>query len=114
MTSRTLDILVYWATGLIAGSIVVLTLLPMPAVMNSMSGTDKVQHFLAFFALTLPLCARHPRAALWLVPIAVALGGAIEIIQPFFGRAREFADFLADFAGACTRAAIGWGIGRKR
>ncbi len=61
---------------------------------------DKQVHFLAFALLTLPYGWVRPHAALWLVPIAILYGGAIELIQPMFGRGAEWGDLLADCLGA--------------
>ena len=70
-------------------------------------GSDKTHHFLAFFLLTLPIAFVRPRLALWVVALAVAYGGAIELIQPLVGRGRELLDFVADAAGSTAGAALG-------
>ena len=61
--------------------------------------TDKQLHFLAFAALALPLGWVRPRWALWLIPVALAFGAAIELIQPFVGRSGEWGDLMADGLG---------------
>ncbi len=63
---------------------------------------DKQIHFLAFALLTLPVTWVHLRHAIWLVPLAIFYGGAIEVIQPFFTRSAEWLDLAADAAGAIT------------
>ncbi|MCX7351288.1 MAG: VanZ family protein [Alphaproteobacteria bacterium] len=73
-------------------------------------GSDKIHHFLAFFALTLPLAFARPRLALWIVLAAMAYGGAIELIQPFVGRSKDIFDFLADGVGSISAAAVGMGL----
>ena len=83
-----------------------LTLMPaedLPAA----PGSDKLHHFIAFAALVLPVAAVRPRFSYWAVPLAVAYGGAIELIQPHFGRNGEWGDFLANTAGALAGAALG-------
>lgn len=70
-------------------------------------GSDKTHHFLAFFALALPLSFARPRLAPWIILGAMAYGGAIELIQPYVGRDRDIYDFLADTAGAVSGAAVG-------
>jgi VanZ family protein len=62
--------------------------------------TDKQIHFLAFALLTFPYGWVRPSAARWLLPLAIAYGGAIELIQPTFGRGAEWGDLLADSLGA--------------
>lgn len=107
MTPRFLDRFVYAFTALFALAISVAMLLPLSGLPQAWPGADKVQHFVAFLVLTVPICARHPRAALWLVPAAAVLGGAIEVIQPLTGRTRELADFVADVLGALAGAWLG-------
>ncbi len=62
-------------------------------------GMDKIYHILGFSALILPGAVLYPRALFWTIPAALLFGGAIEIIQPSVGRARELADFVADGFG---------------
>ena len=48
------------------------------------------------------------RAALiWVLPAALVFGGVIELIQPFFGRSSELADFWADAAGVGAGTVLG-------
>lgn len=101
-----------WITALFALAIAVATLLPVPQPDLGVSSADKIQHLIAFAALTLPLAVVRPRVLAWLLPAAIAFGGAIEVIQPSVGRLREVGDFIADAAGACIGAALGLGIGR--
>ena len=92
-------------TILLAVVIAVLTLTPVSA--PGVPGTDKSHHFLAFAALAFPLSAYRPRLAPWLVLAAIGYGGLIELIQPQFGRDREFMDFVSDAAGALAGATTG-------
>ena len=101
-----------WITALFALAIAAATLLPVPQPDLGVSSADKIQHLVAFGALTLPMAMVRPRALLWLLPAAIAFGGAIEVIQPFVGRSREMGDFVADAAGACLGASLGLVIGR--
>ncbi len=75
------------------------TLSPPGAPGPALPLTDKQIHALAFALLVLPLGWVRPRAALWLGPLALAYGGAIELIQPSVGRSAEWGDFLADAIG---------------
>ena len=61
--------------------------------------TDKQLHALAFALLVLPLGWADIRHAVWLAPLALAYGGAIELVQPFVGRGAEWGDLLADGIG---------------
>lgn len=101
-----------WITAFIALAIAVGTLLPVPQPNLDVSHSDKIQHFVAFAALILPMAVAHPRALRWLLPAAIAFGGAIELIQPFVGRSRELGDFIADAAGGCFGAVLGMAIRR--
>jgi len=91
---------------LIGLAIAVATLMP-PHTLPKAPGGDKLHHFLAFAALVLPVASVRPRWCLWAVPLAVAYGGAIELIQPFVGRRGEWEDVLANTAGALAGAALG-------
>ncbi|WP_139188598.1 VanZ family protein [Aliiruegeria lutimaris] len=94
------------ATALIGLMIAVATLAP-AGTLPSVPGTDKYHHPLAFAALTFPTAFLRPRLLFWVFPIAVAYGGLIEVLQPHFGRQREFADVTADAIGALMGVAIG-------
>lgn len=87
--------------------IAVVTLAPMLA---GPAGSDKVYHVLAFACLAFPLPLVRPRLTLWVVVGVIAYGGAIEVIQPFFGRQAEWADFVADAIGAVVGAAAGYAL----
>lgn len=98
-------------TVLIALAIAYLTLTQVESVKTS-GDWDKAAHALAFFALVFPTVVTHRWGFVWMVPLAAAFGGMIELIQPYVGRGREFADFQADLAGILTGAAIAWVIRR--
>ncbi len=104
--------------GLAAGAVlaVVLTYLFLapvrpPSSMKGM-GLDKVFHFLAFAALVFPMIATGPRRWVWVVPAAIAYGGAIELIQPHFGRDADWYDFVADILGVATGTLLGLAAAR--
>lgn len=106
----TLALTLTLALALVIG---VLTLAP--AISDaSVPGSDKTHHFLAFFALTLPLAFARPRLAPWIVAASIAYGGAIELIQPLVGRDGDVFDLLADAAGSLTGAAMGVGLASLR
>lgn len=95
------------ATFAIAGVIAILTLMPASDLPRRVPGTDKLHHFLAFAALVFPALAVRPSAARWILPLAIAYGGLIELIQPYFGRSAEWGDFVADALGAFAGALAG-------
>lgn len=86
--------LAFWAAILLT---LYLTLKPItvPA-----PGSDKTQHLVTFGLLMVGAALAYPRARPW--PLAAALSGlgaAIEVAQPWFGRACELLDWFADTAG---------------
>lgn len=85
-----------------------------PVSESSVPGSDKLHHFLAFFALALPLSFARPRLALWVMLAVVAYGGAVKLIQPYVGRERDNLDFLADALGAASGTALGLALGWLR
>lgn len=89
------------AAGVVAGSLWPLASLP------EAPGSDKLHHLLGYGAIVLPLVAVRPRAAVWAVPAAAALGGAVELVQPFANRFAEWGDAAANAAGAGIGAALG-------
>jgi hypothetical protein len=99
------------ATLALALFIGVLTLVPMPAG-GGPPGSDKVYHILAFAVLAFPLPLVRPRLTIWVALGVIAYGGAIELIQPFFGRQAEWADLFADGIGAVVGAVTGYALSR--
>lgn len=86
-----------------------------PAVADAaVPGSDKLHHFLAFFALSLPLAYARPRLSPWIAAAAVAYGAAIELIQPHVGSNGDVLDLLADAAGAIAGAASGVALAALR
>ena len=96
-------------TTVLAVIIAVLTLAPMPS--GGPAGADKIYHVLAFACLAFPLPLVRPRFAVWVILGVIAYGGAIEVIQPFFGRQAEWADLVADGIGAILGASVARQLG---
>lgn len=88
------------STLLLAVIIVFLTLAPVTAPSIIGSASDKLYHVIAFAALTFPMALLYPPRAKTVLICAIVLGGAIEIIQPMFGRTASLLDFVADLIGA--------------
>lgn len=96
-----------WAFWLL--TVAVFTVAVAPLGEGGPPGSDKVEHFLAFLALTIGAGLAYPRAPLWrLAAILIAYGGLIEIIQglPFVGRDCSVWDWLTDIAGVVAGAAV--------
>lgn len=88
--------------------VVILVLALSPSVPEIIGGiNDKILHFTAFTALVLPCAIFLARNLVWIVPLAVMFGGAIELLQSGFGREASWADFLADGCGVAFGTIIG-------
>lgn len=94
-------------TALLAFVIAYMTLTPIQ-MRDGVLGNDKLYHLVAFGALALPVATLFAPAMVWVIPLCLAYGGAIELIQPSVGRSAEFADFIADTAGVFVGAALGY------
>ncbi len=103
------------ATMILAAAITWLTLTPSPPtpdLQHPMS--DKIYHVFGFAALVIPTALLFKRSLIWIVPLSVTFGAAIEIIQPYTGRSAEAMDFVANLigvgigitAGLATRAIV--------
>lgn len=91
-------------TGLLAAGLAVAMLWPVDVPKSVPSGTDKLVHLAAFGLLVLSAAFSRPvpRGLLFggLFVGAVIFGGAIELIQPHFGRSADLNDWAADMLGA--------------
>lgn len=94
----------------VAAIIAILTLTPMP--IGGPAGSDKIYHILAFACLALPLPLTRPRWTIWVILCVVVYGGAIELLQPYFGRNAEWGDLWADGFGAVLGAGKGYILSR--
>lgn len=70
-------------------------------------GSDKLAHLLAFAAIALPTALLSRHNLVWLLPVALGFGGAVELIQPLVGRGREAMDFLFDGLGLLAGTGAG-------
>ena len=84
-------------TAAIALAIGWASLTPLPA--QPVPGGDKLHHLIAYAALCFPLLFKNARSAVVVLPLAIAYGGAIELIQPYVNRYGEWLDFAANAAG---------------
>lgn len=104
--SRLLKRLAVAATVFLAVVILIFALAP-PGLQISGGINDKILHFTAFATLVLPCAIFLARYLVLIVPLALAFGGAIELLQPGFGREASGADFLADVCGVAAGAIVG-------
>ncbi|CAM4006660.1 VanZ family protein [Kerstersia gyiorum] len=107
MAQSTLDRLALAATLALLVIISFLTLAS-PGSLPRVAGGDKLHHALAFAALVFPVVVARPAWALRAFIGAVAYGGLIELVQPSFGRAGEWADLIADTIGAAAGVVLAW------
>jgi len=88
--------------------IAVLTLSPREVIpAGDLPHLDKLWHALAFAALVLPTAALDPKRLRWVVPAALGLGLAIELIQPQVGRPASALDFAGDALGVALGVLMG-------
>lgn len=94
-------------TAALSAAVFILALMPL-APSSPVPGSDKLHHLVAFGAMILPCALFHRRALPWILPVVIAQAGLIELVQPGFGRHREWADFVADLAGIGLGLGLGW------
>ena len=99
------------ATLVLAALTLAVTLAPPSYQINS-GINDKVLHFATFAVLVLPCAIFLARYLYWIAPLAVIFGGAIELLQPGFGRDASWADFFADGCGVVAGATVGLALRR--
>ena len=92
-------------TVFIALAIGYLSLSPMQTLPPAPGG-DKLHHFIAYAILCFPLSFRDAAAARAVLPLAMAYGGLIEILQPYVNRHGEWGDFAANVMGCLIGFAL--------
>jgi VanZ family protein len=95
----------FWAALIFA---FVMAVLPKPPQLPG-APTDKIQHILAFVALTILATAGYPRLRPLMLVFALAgFGALIEIVQaiPALHRSSDVMDWLADIAAALITLGI--------
>lgn len=108
----------YLLTTIATLCILVLSLVPIPEMpeMETVPLADKWAHFLMYggllMAVWLDWIRNGVRPTMWNAVVAVvfgvALGGLIELIQPYVMRSCEVLDFVADSIGAVLGCLVGW------
>ena len=110
MTASKRHTLAIFATAILAALIAYLTLTPPRPETSDGLLSDKAYHVIAFAALVFPSALLYRRSLVWLIPAALVLGAAIELVQPFVGRSAELADFVADSVGVACGLAAGYAL----
>lgn len=90
--------------------ILLASFLPPPKIDN-LGESDKIGHFLAYLALSACWLAAGQATARRLIVVflgCVALGGAIELLQPLLQRNGSWLDAGADAVGAFCGVFLGW------
>lgn len=112
-SGRTALVIAFWAASAVAFAFAVMPHPPqMPGAPN-----DKVQHILAFLALTTLAILAYPRAPLVRIAVALsAFGALIEVVQavPILNRDSDLIDWVADSAAAAAVAIVAWSWRRWR
>lgn len=95
-----------WVLGGYVALMFAATHMPASNIPSTLPGTDKHWHFLGYFGLGVLLSLwRQLKSSNWplISIVAIALyGAADELLQIPVGRQAEFADWIADMAGAAT------------
>lgn len=86
--------------------IAALALMPLPDQARAVAGLDKNYHFVAFTVLVFPVIVTDTNRWSWVVPVAIAFGGVIELTQPLMGRSADWLDFGASVTGVLAGAAL--------
>jgi hypothetical protein len=100
--------------GIILAAVIAILLglaavLPAELVAAYVSDDGQVQHALGLTMISLLVTVSYPRAWAWVLILGTIASGAVELVQPVFGRGGQWTDLAADMAGL----AIGVGAGRS-
>jgi len=84
-----------------------LILLPAIHVPEIVPGADKIVHVGAFAALILPAALTCGRAVIWIMPLLLAFGSVLELLQSCVGRSSSWGDAAANAGGIVLGALLG-------
>jgi VanZ family protein len=90
--------------------ILIASFLP-PSEVESLGSSDELGHFLAYAALSVCWISAGEvslRRTIVVFAACVALGAAVEVLQPLFQRHGGWLDAGANAAGALIGTALGW------
>jgi VanZ family protein len=85
---------------------VLLAVALMPSGVVPVAPSDNLQHFVSFLALGILGFGWVSTRSILMFTALTSLGGAIELLQPLFGREADFLDWLADVAGVAAALTI--------
>lgn len=115
---RLVRFLIRSAALALLAAVLILSLTPIPPQPVVFDGVDKIEHALAYAALTLLLCLGFLRSdskpllgTAFAAPVFL-LSAAIEAIQPFVGRTFDWFDMGSNAFGALTGWLL-WLVTRK-
>lgn len=86
-------------------TIACLSLLPQEEL-PTVSGTDKLHHYLAYAALAFPAAFARPRHWYLMIVFYLAFSGLIEIVQPYVNRTGDWFDLLANACGLLSGVVV--------
>ena len=72
--------------------------------------SDKVLHLFAYCLLVLPISLERIFSRFSVFYVALAYGGSVELIQPFWGREADIMDFFANAGGIILGILIAQGF----
>lgn len=94
-------------------AVTVALLMPVPQHdLRTPAHADKLVHFGVFFCLALPAFLVCRQAWALTMIALVAYGGMIELVQPYFGRGAEWADFWANSIGVVAALPVAYQLRR--
>jgi len=93
-------------SAIVALVIIILSLTPLPQLPD-MPGSDKTHHIIAYATLAFPTALALPRRVWLMALVYIALGGLIEICQPYVNRYGELLDFIANVLGVMIGSLVG-------
>ena len=99
-----------YLTLVIASLILFLSLLPPGEGDTKLLVSDKLLHFIAYGVMVLPVTLERVFPQFLVFIIALAYGGFIELIQPYWGREADIMDMWANIAGLIFGILIARGI----
>lgn len=103
----------FWplVTLALLAAITALSLSPLPELPPG-AQNDKLNHFIAYAALALPVALARPRFWLAIIASLALWSGLIELIQPQVNRYGEWADFAANAMGLGLGVVLAAGLRR--
>ena len=99
-----------YLTLILALLILYLSLKPLSEVDTKLLVSDKVLHLFAYCLMVLPVSLERIFSRFSVFYVALAYGGSVELIQPFWGREADIMDFFANAGGIILGILIAQGF----